>query len=386
MQMTSIWSKAKFILSASSLSLVIGLIALYYTVRRTRTNLVVDVTSELNVMDVRTPLKDLSILFQGQDIQKQNANLRILGVRLVNEGDTNILENFFDSRIPWGLMIDGGRLIEARITGSNSQYLSDNLHPKITGIDEVDFEKVIFHRGKYGALELLVLHDKNVEPQVRPLAKIAGRDAVSIRNSFREQDQEGFAAKVFKGPVPVQIVRTIAYFLTGLGTVIVVGFAVAGIGSIPSRIKKRSRRKWVRYLPKESSPEKEKKRQALLDISVEHGLLGLKRIQRIINSEDSRVKAFGPRRVSVEQAADLGPHLIMNMQLTPDGGYFHIPSPFESLVEAGVVHRTDKTVEVDVEGGELLSNLIGQLSEFDKQNEESPGTTGAHEGSRHSKG
>src|SRR5260370_7338037 len=128
----SIWPKAKFILSASFLSLVIGLVALYYTVRRTRTNLVVDVTSESNVMDVRTPLKDLSILFQGQDIQKQNSNLRILGVRLVNDVDTNILQNFFDSRIPWGLRTDGGQLIQPRVTESTSQSLSDNLHPKVS--------------------------------------------------------------------------------------------------------------------------------------------------------------------------------------------------------------------------------------------------------------
>src|SRR5260370_7896320 len=109
----SIWPKAKFILSASFLSLVIGLVALYYTVRRTRTNLVVDVTSESNVMDVRTPLKDLSILFQGQDIQKQNSNLRILGVPLVNHRHTNILKNFSATRIPLGLRLHVVRLINA---------------------------------------------------------------------------------------------------------------------------------------------------------------------------------------------------------------------------------------------------------------------------------
>jgi len=381
----SIWPKAKFILSASFLSLVIGLVALYYTVRRTRTNLVVDVTSESNVMDVRTPLKDLSILFQGQDIQKQNSNLKILGVRLLNDGDTNILENFFDSRIPWGLGIDGGRLIEARVTGSNSQYLSDNLHPKVTGGDEVDFDKVIFDRGKYVTLELLVLHDKNVEPQVRPVGKIAGMDAIPIRNSFRERDQEGFKAKVFKGPIPVQIVRTIAYFFIGLSTVIVVGLTTAGIWSIPSRIKKRSRRKWVRYLPKEASSEKEKKRQALLNIFVEDGLPGLKRVQRMLNSEDSMAKLLRPRRVSVEEAADLGPHLVGHMHMTPDGHYFFLPSPFEPLVEAGLVRRTDKTIEVDAEGRDLLSSLIGQVSEFDKQSEESPSPKSVHEGPGESK-
>jgi hypothetical protein len=333
--------------------------------------LVVDVISESNVMDVRTPLKDLSILFQGQDIQKENSNLRILGVRLVNEGDTNVLEGYFDSRIPWGLRIDGGRLIEARVTGSNSQYLSDNLHPRVTG-GEVDFDKVIFDKAKYVALELLVLHDKNVEPQVTPVGKIAGMDSIPIRNSFRERDQEGFKAKVFKGPIPVQIVRIIAYSLIGLSAVIVVSLVILGIGSIRSRIKKRSRRKWVRYLPREGSPEKEKKRQALLDIFVENGLPGLKRVQEVLNSEDSVAKEFRPRRVSVEKAAVLGPPLIAKMQLTEDGRYFYIPSPLESLIEAGLVHRTDKTIEVDAEARDLLSKLIGQLSEFDEEHDSSP--------------
>src|SRR5260370_25256979 len=123
----SIWPKAKYLLSASFLSLIVALLTFYYEVQRTKTNLVVDVLSESNVMDVRTPLKDLSILFQCSDIQKENSNLRILEVHIVNQGDTNILDNDFDSRIPWGLRIDGGRLIEARITGSNSQYLSGNL-------------------------------------------------------------------------------------------------------------------------------------------------------------------------------------------------------------------------------------------------------------------
>jgi len=363
----SIWNKARFLLSASFLSLLIGFVALYYTVRRTRTNLVVDVTSESNVMDVRTPVKDLSILFQGQDIEKENANLRIFGVRLVNEGDINILESDFDSRIPWGLRIEGGRLIEARVTGSNTQYLSDSLHPKVIGADEVDFEKVIFDKGKYVALELLVLHDKNVEPQVTAVGKIAGMDAIPIRNSSRERDQEGFSAKVFKGPIAVQIARTIAYFLIGVVAVIAVGVTIAGIGSIPSKIKKRSRRKWVRYLPKEGSPEKEKKRQALLDIFVENGLPGLKRVQKILDDDGLMTKAFGARRVSVEDAFEVGPHVITHIQMSPDGRYLSTPSLFESLVEAGLVRRVDKKLELDPAARDLVADLIRQLSEFDER-------------------
>jgi hypothetical protein len=226
----------KFLISASFWGIVIGLVALYYTVRGTRTSLVVDVVSESNVMDVRTPLKELSIVFQGQDIQKENANLRILGVRIVNEGEANILESHFDSKIPWGLHIEGGQLIEARVTGSNSEYLTDNLYPKIADKNNVTFDKVIFDKGKYIALELLVLHNKNAEPKVRAIGKIAGMDSIPIRYSFRDQDQEGFKSKVFKGPIAVQIARTIAYFVIGFFSAAIVGVTIGAVGSIPSTI------------------------------------------------------------------------------------------------------------------------------------------------------
>jgi hypothetical protein len=354
--------KVKFLISASFWGIVIGLVALYYTVRGTRTNLVVDVGSESNVMDVRTPLKDLAILFQGQDIQKENANLRILGVRLVNEGESNILENYFDSKIPWGLRIQGGRLIEARITGSNSKYLSENLHPSIVEKDEVTFDKVIFDKGKYIALELLVLHDKNVEPVVVPIGKIAGMDQIPVRNSFRERDQEGLTGRVFKGPIAVQIARTIAYFLIGLCIIVVIGFAVAGIGSIPSWFRKRSRRKQVRYLIKEGSPEKEKKRQILVDVFVEEGGSGLSRLQAALNDAELLAKAVTDRRVHIRNQAELPPHAKAHM--VPDGYIVvHEASPLDTIVQAGLIRRNGTKIEVDPDLPALLTNLIGQLSD-----------------------
>src|SRR5260370_24985188 len=106
----SIWPKAKYLLSASFLSLIVALLTFYYEVQRTKTNLVVDVLSESNVMDVRTPLKDLSILFQGSDIQKETSNLRILELHLENGVVPNLLDTNFYTRTPWGLRIARARL------------------------------------------------------------------------------------------------------------------------------------------------------------------------------------------------------------------------------------------------------------------------------------
>ncbi len=369
----AMWPKLKFIVSASFLSLVIGLVALYYPVRGTKVNLAVDVAAESNVMDVRTPLKDLAILFQGQDVQKESLNLRILSVRLANEGEANILENYFDSRIPWGLRIDGGRLIEARITGSNSQYLLENLHPQISEGTEVTFEKIIFDKGKYVNLELLVLHNKNVEPQVRPVGKIAGMDGIPVRNSFREHDQEGLTSKAFKGPIAVQIARTIAYFLIGLTTAIAVGFTAFGISRIPSAFKKRARLKCIGYLPKEKSDEKEKKRQVLLQIFVEDGMSGLKLARKMLESENFLARSLSEHRVRIEDRADVPVH--MRSHVLSDGAHvvIHDYPPLRYLVEAGLVRRNGRTVEVDPEALELATNLIEQLSEFDEHPNEGSG-------------
>jgi hypothetical protein len=62
-----------------------------------------------------------------------------------------------------------------------------------------------------------------------------------------------------------------------------------------------------------------------------------------------------------------------------DGRNFYLSSPFESLVEAGVVRRGEKTIEVHPEARDLPSNLIGQISEFAKHADESPSPKGVHE-------
>jgi len=139
----------RYIVSASSfLGLIVAVLGLYYT-----------------------SVKNLAVLFQGRDIQQENLNLKILTVQIVNQGEVNILETYFDSRNPWGLQVQGGRLIEARIIGSNSRYLNENLQPKIIDNKYVTLEKVIFDRGKYVTLELLVLHAKDAEPRVIALAR-----------------------------------------------------------------------------------------------------------------------------------------------------------------------------------------------------------------------
>ena len=348
---------AKYVVSASFLGLILGVLGLYYTLRSGRTLLVVDVAAESNVLDVRTAVKDLAILFQGRDIQQENSNLKIFTVRLTNQGEVNILETYFDSRNPWGLEVNGGRVIEARVTSSNSLYLSQNLQPKIADATHVELNKIIFDKGKFVTLELLVLHNKNVAPRVGVFGKIAGMDEIPVTNSSKEHDQQSFAKIVFRGPVAVQIARTISYFIAGLVTIIAVGFAIAGGAGAISRFRRNARRKLVRSLPREASSEREKKRKILVSIFIDEGLEQLKQLAKVLSDEKvlkATLSGSYVHGIDGPVVMDGDKALLVHLRSG-------IATQMEPLVKNDLVKVDGEGIRIDGELSELLSTLISQL-------------------------
>ena len=87
-----------------------------------------EILRETDVLDVRTPLKDLQITFQNDDIQAENLNLRIYAMRVTNNGETDILQTQYDQDQIWGLQVVDGRIIESRIIQSSSEYLLSLIH------------------------------------------------------------------------------------------------------------------------------------------------------------------------------------------------------------------------------------------------------------------
>jgi hypothetical protein len=137
-----------------------------------------------------------------------------------------------------------------------------------------------------------VLHPKNSNPLLKPLGKIAGVDDIAVTNSFHERDQQSFFDSVFTGPAAVQITRAIAYSFGALLTILAVGLSIAGIGSIPSSIKRRRRRRVASRFPTLDTPEQERKRKAIEEIFCEYGLPGLTRAQRQLSNEDALKKGL----------------------------------------------------------------------------------------------
>jgi hypothetical protein len=351
----------KYFVSASFIGIAIGLVSLYYEWRGNVTHMSIDIAAESNVLDVRHPMADLSILFQGRDIEAEKSNLKVLTVRIVNDGSANILENDFDSRTPFGLWVEGGRVIRAQVVGGNSPYLSENIHPLVEGTDRIALDKVIFDKGKFVSLEVLVLHPKGSEPNLRPLGKIAGLEQISITRSFEDHNQRSLLDQVFSGPLAVQISRGIAYTIFALISIFLLGFLIAGLASIPGKRAKRKRQRTANQLPVLDSPSQEKKRKAIEDIYIEYGLEGLNRAQRLLSDEGHLKNELSARRqfhggsVALDITGDEMAEIRHRMEM-------RVPSSLTPLSTAKLLTLRGDTLQVDPDVRRLLAEYVSQIS------------------------
>src|SRR5436305_697066 len=110
---------------------IVGVILAIFALRERRAELQFQLISESNVLDVHTPVAALDVLYQGESLQKRQLNLRVITLRVANTGDADILQSQYDQRLPCGLAITRGRIVEIRLLSTNSSYLRNSLSPRL---------------------------------------------------------------------------------------------------------------------------------------------------------------------------------------------------------------------------------------------------------------
>lgn len=227
---------------------IVGVTLTYYALREQRPAVIYDVIGEANVLDVRRTLPELEVLFQGENIQQEGQNLRVINLRIQNVGGVDILQSHFDEREDWGLSVEPGRIVEVRMRGSNSEYLDRNLEPLIVDQTRLVLPKVIFERGKFFALELLVIHPRGELPEIRPAGKIAGIDSILVVRSSLTQSDKSVWQRSFEGSPNVQVVRIVGYVLAAFAIMAATALVVALFSAVSSWWQKRLRRRRIHRL------------------------------------------------------------------------------------------------------------------------------------------
>ena len=308
-----------------------------------------EILKEIDVLDVRTPVDQLSVTFQGEDIQEENLNLRIYAMRVTNTGEVDILKSQFDQDLIWGLRVTDGRVIEARLIESSSSYLNATVNPGIASDDTVEFPKAIMENGQFFAFNMLVLHSKDRSPVIVPLGKIAGIDEITLTKVPVNVEGPGFAANLFAGGLGVQVVRIFIFLVGSIGVLL--------LGVLAVVLYFNAREVWWRRRIQNSvvvrGPRNQKQREMLTDVYLMQGPAGIRELQIGVNDPVAMEKTAKDREASaLEDAASNG-----------NGSHASAAAPsVESLVEIGVLSRdADDALSVDSNFEQSLELLVLEL-------------------------
>lgn len=365
------------------LTIVFGIIGLYTYFHERKPNVQVEVVGESNVLDLHKPLENLTVYFDNEDIQKKNLNLRIITIQISNNGEMDILQSQFDQQMKWGIKVSSGKIInDARIVSANSDYLKSSLSPKVIGDNFIEFEKVIFEKGKYFTVEILILHGKDTLPEITTTGKIAGIDRIPIEKTWETKMRPSYLKTFFYGGFLINLLRLSAAAIVWAILIGAVASSSDTLGHLKDRFKQKKRKKKIEVLF--GNEPQDEKTQFIIDTYTNKGLSGLKEIDEFFKDEKrfhleikrftleedygTKLKALYPEKRKDDSINGKAIFVHEGEYLSPYSfWYFGHKSRVSALLKKKIVELTNQNeIKIDAE---FIKSLLRTIQYFeDKAN------------------
>ena len=256
--------------------------SIFLTLREPETRVTFEIISATDVLDLRRSLKDLRIEFRGQDLQEQDLNLKVVKINVANVGETHIRAGDY-SNIDWGIRVVGGQVIEAKVDRSNVANVISTNDLRYIGSDTIGFPKIVFDKRDAFAIELLLLHPNDAEPDIVPIGKIAGVKNFDLKAPPLPGQAVGFVGQAFGGSSSVLAVRSGGYFFGSIIIFFAIVFGLLGAATMLDSVKARLRRKRVLQTEAIKQIDRVSIRDSLIDLYGSTGLSGLRRLSDIMH-------------------------------------------------------------------------------------------------------
>ena len=349
---------------ASPVIALSGLLLAYLALQDPEPGLTFETISDTNVLDLRRPLQDLNIVFRGDNIQEQNLNLRILTINVVNSGEVDVLPIHYDYEDVWGMKFTNGEVIEARLVDTSSDYLWSRVLPQRLDTNVVAFPKVIFERGDFFAVEVLLLHPKNESPSISSVGKIAGINEITVLTRPLGKEDVGFVAELFKGSALIQVARIIIYLLGCFLLITAVILLLINITDFFGGLNANKRRNRILRTQAIRQIDQEEARDLLVIRYETNGLDALKRLQEMINNprEIEWVTPPAKWKLSSEYHVDRWPTISRFADL--EHGFITTLPTLDVLSKVGILERgQDNNAVLDSSFGETIDKLLTELDD-----------------------
>jgi len=286
-------------ISLALFTLLVGGVTIYSFLLEKKVELQFEVIGNTNVFDIKAEVSKLDVLYDSQSLKKNNENLKILNVRIINKGNKDILKTFFDENDPVGILVSNGRIIEIpELLEASSSYITRNLKIHFDDFNRITFSRLIMEKEEFFVVKLLILHKAIKNPIIEPLGKIAGQKEINIIN-ITEVKEPSFFQRVFYGSIWVQLIRLFSYFL---GVLVIIVFIALGSYKLSERASLQRRIKILNGFKKSKNYQYKRIHDSIFDLYLDEGAYVIWRFNNLLvdknhlNTEYSRLLKKQTRR------------------------------------------------------------------------------------------
>ena len=313
-----------------------------------------EVVSDTSVLDVREELGKLEIFYDGLDIMKSKQSLRVIVVRVVNPGETDILMNHYDERVPLGFTVSNGELLRVELLEASNQYLISNLQVSLTDNSRGIFEPVILESKEFFIFKALVLHLQGAPPTLSPLGKIAGIKTIGLIEQLSTESEKSYWNLVFSGSVLVQAARLFSY---SLGLVLLLFAVISPVVFASGKLTQRKRAKHIKHFRKVAKTELQDKDEFLFTAYRDHGYYYVHALGQLLSSETKLKEALDELPEHIDETEQL--YMDVDTNDVRSKVMLGLGSDVHALLQNNVIQRNGDTWEQD-------THVVQTILEFDR--------------------
>lgn len=254
-------------------------------------NITIETNLPARVFDIHQSVGGLEVSYGGENLRESKKTLWFVSITIKNNGNAVIKNGDYDGKIPLGLRIDGGQIVDTQSLKTSTDYLKENLQIKLNST-MITFSPIIFEPKDYISLNLLILGPENKKPIIHPIGKIAGISNIELINIESGEDSKSWWQRVIGSDSWfIQLSRTVIYFFVFILSMLVIISTITlviiqPIDSLKNKQKENKRRAQTDKFGINEDISKESR--YLIDEYIRNGKNGLFRVKKCIDTINDR--------------------------------------------------------------------------------------------------
>ncbi|PTN04477.1 hypothetical protein C8N47_13112 [Mangrovibacterium marinum] len=347
--------------SWSFFGFLIGILGFGYAIyidqfKEVKPNITFDILSKTQVLDLKENLNELKIIYDGEDLKEKDENLILITLKILNNGDKDIKEDDFVSQVPFGFVVNNGKIAETpQILETSNDFLKNYLKVSYDSTNTVFLNKTQIDQNQFFTIKILTICKNSEVPDIKPVGKISGMvNEFAVRNIFKDEleSEDSFFERLNNDNFGIHVARFFYYIICMALFSLLIGIPSSKLSDFFDNKKKK---KLIQKFRNKTKIKLSDKVDLIFELYKDYGERSIKWLDNTISNDKKLIKHVNyiktkeSRGTDDELIDDYEREELIENQMLHERRY--ITSSFsriiERLIDKEIITKENEVIKVD---------------------------------------